>query len=236
MMLLTIKELKVHYDTVEAIKGISFQVDEGIIVSLIGANGAGKSTVLRTISGLIRPTSGEIWYRGNLINRWKPAEIVRAGIAHVPEGGRLFTRLTVSENLQTGSYLRSDKKKLIADRDRVFRHFPILRERARQKAGTLSGGERQMLAFGRALMADPKLLLLDEPSMGLSPHLVKEIFKIIEIIHQEGVTVFLVEQNAKMALELADHVYVFEIGTITLEGSGKDLMNIDEVKKAYLGG
>lgn len=235
-MLLEIKDLRVRYEAVEAIKDISLDVEEGTVVTIIGANGAGKSTILRTLSGLIQPTSGEIWYRGQRINKWKPASIVKAGMAHVPEGGRLFTKLTVLENLRSGAYLRKDKEGVKADFERVFKHFPILKERQRQKAGTLSGGERQMLAFGRALMNRPKLLLLDEPSLGLSPILVREIFEIIEAFKRERITILLVEQNAKKALELADRAYVFETGRVALEGPAKDLLDSTEVKRAYLGG
>ena len=235
-MLLEVKDLRVHYGTVEVLRGISLDVREGNIVTLIGANGAGKSTVLQTLSGLKHPTSGEIWFRGQRIDRWKTARIVKAGIAQIPEGGRIFSTLTVAENLRAGAYLRKDRAKIKSDLERVFRHFPILEARARQNAGTMSGGERQMLAFGRALMNGPRLLLLDEPSLGISPILVAEIFKIISAIKQEGVTILLVEQNAKKALELADKAYVFETGRIVLKGPAIDLMDSDEVKNAYLGG
>ena len=235
-MLLEIKSLKVHYERVEVVKGISLQVEEGRIVSLIGANGAGKSTVLKTLMGLKLPSEGEIWFQGKRIDGIKPAGIVKGGIALVPEGGRIFSKLTVSENLKSGAYMRRDREKVETDYNRVFRHFPILKERLKQKAGTMSGGERQMLAFGRALMNGPKLLVLDEPSLGLSPILVKTIFDIILTINQEGVTILLVEQNAKMALDMADYVYVFETGEIVAEGPAKDLAASEEVKKAYLGG
>ena len=235
-MLLEVKDLRVHYGTVEVLRGISLDVSEGSIVTLIGANGAGKSTVLQTLSGLKHPTMGEIWFRGQRIDRWKTASIVRAGIAQIPEGGRIFSTLTVAENLRAGAYLRKDREKIKTDLERAFRHFPILEARAKQKAGTMSGGERQMLAFGRALMNGPRLLLLDEPSLGLSPILVAEIFKIIAAIQKEGVTILLVEQNAKKALELADKAYVFETGRIVLEGPAIDMMDSDVVKNAYLGG
>jgi branched-chain amino acid transport system ATP-binding protein len=235
-MLLEVKDLRVHYNTVEVLRGISLDVSEGTIVTLIGANGAGKSTVLQTLSGLKHPTVGEIWFRGQRIDQWKTASIVKAGIAQVPEGGRIFSTLTVAENLRAGAYLRKDREKIKTDLERVFRHFPILMAKAKQKAGTMSGGERQMLAFGRALMNGPRLLLLDEPSLGLSPILVAEIFKIIAAIKREGVTILLVEQNAKKALELADKAYVFETGRIVLEGPAIDMMDSDEVKNAYLGG
>jgi branched-chain amino acid transport system ATP-binding protein len=235
-MLLEIKNLRVHYERVEVVKGISLQVEEGSIVSLIGANGAGKSTVLRSLMGLKHPSSGEIQFRDKRIDGLKPANIVKTGIALVPEGGRIFSKLTVAENLRTGAYLRRDREKVKDDYRRVFMHFPILEQRAKQKAGTMSGGERQMLAFGRALMNGPKLLLLDEPSLGLSPILVKTIFRIIRTINQEGVTILLVEQNAKMAFDLADYVFVFETGEIVAEGPAMDLASSEEVKKAYLGG
>jgi len=235
-MLLEIEDLRVHYGPVEVVKGVSLKADEGNIVSLIGANGAGKTTVLRALSGLKRATAGQIRFRGQRIEGWRPARIVKAGVAQVPEGGRIFTKLTVMENLRTGAYLRRDQKKLEADYERVFHHFPILKERARQSAGTMSGGERQMLAFGRALMNGPKLLALDEPSLGLSPILVGIIFKIIKAINEEGVTILLVEQNAKMAIESADYIYVFETGRVVLDGRSEELRTSEEVKKAYLGG
>lgn len=235
-MLLEVKKLKVRYGTVEAVKGVSLMVAEGSIVALIGANGAGKSTILKALSGLIRPAGGEIRLQGKRVDTWKPAKIVKAGMAQVPEGGRVFAKLTVAENLRAGAYLRRDREKLNKDYDRVFKLFPILLQRLKQKAGTMSGGERQMLAFGRALMNGPKLLLLDEPSLGLAPILVDEIFKVILAIRQEGVTILLVEQNAKKALELADKGYVFETGKVVIEGASAKLMNSDEVKQAYLGG
>lgn len=235
-MLLEVEDLKVRYGTVAAVKGVSLMVEEGSIVALIGANGAGKSTILKALSGLIRPWAGEIRLQGKRINIWKPAKIVKAGMAQVPEGGRVFAKLTVEENLRAGAYLRRDREKLNKDYERVFKLFPVLLERLKQKAGTMSGGERQMLAFGRALMNGPKLLLLDEPSLGLAPILVDEIFKVILAIREEGVTILLVEQNAKKALELADKGYVFETGRIVFEGSAEKLMNSAEVKQAYLGG
>ena len=235
-MLLEVKDLKVRYGTVEAVKGVSLMVEEGSIVTLIGANGAGKSTILKTLSGLIRPCAGEIRLQGKKVDTWKPAKIVKAGMAQVPEGGRVFAKLTVEENLRAGAYLRRDREKLDKDYERVFKLFPILLQRLKQKAGTMSGGERQMLAFGRALMNGPKLLLLDEPSLGLAPILVDEIFKVILAIREEGVTILLVEQNAKKALELADKGYVFETGNIVVEGAAEKLMNSAEVKQAYLGG
>jgi branched-chain amino acid transport system ATP-binding protein len=235
-MLLEVKDLKVRYGAVEAVKGVSLMVEEGSIVTLIGANGAGKSTILKALSGLIRPFAGEIWLQGKRVDIRKPAKIVKAGMAQVPEGGRVFAKLTVEENLRAGAYLRRDREKLNKDYERVFKLFPILLERLKQKAGTMSGGERQMLAFGRALMNGPKLLLLDEPSLGLAPILVDEIFKVILTIREEGVTILIVEQNAKKALELADKGYVFETGKIVFEGSAEKLINSAEVKQAYLGG
>ena len=235
-MLLEVKDISVRYGTVEAVKGVSLMVEAGSIVTLIGANGAGKSTILKALSGLIRPCAGEIWLQGQRVDIWKPAKIVKAGMAQVPEGGRVFAKLTVEENLRAGAYLRRDQEKVNKDYARVFKLFPILLERLKQKADTMSGGERQMLAFGRALMNGPKLLLLDEPSLGLAPILVDEIFKVILTIREEGVTILLVEQNAKKALELADRGYVFETGRIVFEGSAEKLMNSAEVKQAYLGG
>ena len=235
-MLLEVKNLKVRYGTVEAVKGVSLMVEEGSIVALIGANGAGKSTTLKALSGLIRPCAGEIRLQGKRVDTWKSAKIVKAGMAQVPEGGRVFAKLTVEENLRAGAYLRRDREKLNKDYERVFELFPILLQRLKQKAGTMSGGERQMLAFGRALMNGPRLLLLDEPSLGLAPILVDDIFKVILTIREEGVTILLVEQNAKKALELADKGYVFETGKIVIEGAAEKLMNSAEVQQAYLGG
>jgi len=235
-MLLDIQNLQVSYHVVQVVKGISLNIREGSIVTLIGANGAGKSSVLKALSGLKRPSGGKIFFNGKQINGWKPAAIVKAGIAQVPEGGKIFAKLTVGENLRAGAYLRRDKEKITSDYERVYRHFPILKERTRQIAGTMSGGERQMLAFGRALMNGPKLLVLDEPSLGLSPIMVQTIFKIIRAINREGVTILLVEQNAKKALEVADHAYVIETGQVVLEGSAEDLLNSDEIKRSYLGG
>jgi len=235
-MLLEVRNLVVRHGGVAAIKGVSLDVEEGTIVSLIGANGAGKSSLLNALSGLNRSSEGEIRFRGRRIDGLKPARIVKAGIAQVPEGGRVFAKLTVEENLRTGAYLRRDREKLALDYEMVFNLFRVLKERLKQKAGTLSGGERQMLAFGRALMNGPRLLLLDEPSLGLAPLLVDEIFRVIKKIKDEGVTVLLVEQNAKKALELADVAYVFETGRIVLEGPAQELMDSPEVQRAYLGG
>ncbi len=235
-MLLKIDQAIVHYKKVAALKGISMAVPEGSIVTIIGANGAGKSTTLRAISGLVKLNSGEIWYDGHRVDGLAPEKIVGLGIAQVPEGRRIFPGLTVLENLHTGAFLRSDTDGVARDLETVFGHFPRLKERASQWAKTLSGGEQQMLAMGRALMSGPKLLLLDEPSLGLSPIMVAEIAKIILEINQRGVPVVLVEQNAEMALRLADYAYVLETGTIALEGDANELHENDHVRRAYLGG
>ena len=236
-MILELKNLIVHYEKVRALKGISLAMEEKSIVTLIGANGAGKSTTLKTISGLKQPTSGEIWFSAQRINSLSPHAIVSLGIAQVPEGRRVFPQMSVFENLIMGAYLRKDREGIFRDLDRVYAHFPILKERGTQAGGSLSGGEQQMLAMGRALMASPKLLLLDEPSLGLSPMLVKEIGKIIvNINQQEGVSIILVEQNARMALKLSNQGYVLEMGKIALFGPSVDLMNNDHVRRAYLGG
>lgn len=233
--MLSIQHLSVHYGMIQAVHDVSFEVNQGEIVSLIGANGAGKTTILRTISGLIRPSKGEIVFEGKTINREQPQKIVASGISQVPEGRHVFSGLSVQENLEMGAFLRKDKK-LKKDYEQVFKKFPVLKERVNQDAATLSGGEQQMLAMGRALMSKPKLLLLDEPSMGLAPIFIKEIFSIIQEIKSQGTTVLLIEQNAKMALSIADRGYVLETGRIVLEGTGKELLESDEVKKAYLGG
>jgi branched-chain amino acid transport system ATP-binding protein len=235
-MLLDIKNIRVHYGKAEALKGISIQVDEGEIITLIGANGAGKTTTLRTISGILKPTSGEIWVRAQKINGMPPYTILGLGIAHIPEGRRVFDTMTVLENLEMGAYLRKDKHAITRDLDKIYKNFPILQERRGQAAGSLSGGEQQMLAIGRALMANPRLLLMDEPSSGLSPVMVDEVGMIIGEINRSGVTIVLVEQNARMALKLANRAYVLEIGSITLEGRTNDLLQDKHVKKAYLGG
>ncbi|HEX5350024.1 MAG TPA: ABC transporter ATP-binding protein [Trichococcus sp.] len=221
---------------IQAIKDISFEVNEGEIVTLIGANGAGKSTILRTISGLVKPSSGEIEYLGKPIHNVATRKIVEQGIAQVPEGRHVFKGLTVQENLDLGSFTRKDKQNLAGDLEAVFERFPILRERKNQDAATLSGGEQQMLAMGRALMTKPKLLLLDEPSMGLAPIFIKEIFHIIQDIQKQGTTILLIEQNANVALKIANRGYVLETGNIVLTGTGKELLASDEVQKAYLGG
>ena len=235
-MLLEIKNIRVQYGKAEALKGVSIIVDKGEIITLIGANGAGKTTTLMAISGILRPMSGEIWFQGKKINRMPPYAILGLGIAHIPEGRRVFDTMTVLENLEMGAYLRKDKRAITRDLDKIYESFPILKERRGQAAGSLSGGEQQMLAIGRALMANPKLLLMDEPSSGLSPLLVEEISAIIKDINQSQVTIVLVEQNARMALKLANRAYVLEIGSITLEGNTRDLLQDEHVKKAYLGG
>jgi len=233
--MLKIDNLVVAYGGIEALKGISLEVEEGKIVTLVGANGAGKSTTLRSITGLVKPKSGSITYNGvNLLNM-KTQDIVKMGITLVPEGRRIFPNLTVLENLKLGAYFRKDVDTIKKDLDWVYSLFPILKERNWQMAGTLSGGEQQMLAVGRALMSKPKLLMMDEPSLGLAPLIVKEIFNIIKEIHNQGVTILLIEQNANAALHIADIGYVIETGIIKLKGEGKELLNNDEVRKAYLG-
>ena len=234
--MLEIKNLNVYYGVIHALKDVTMCVNEGEIVALIGANGAGKTTLIHTNSGLIRPSQGEILFLGKNIVKAKTRNIVDAGITQVPEGRRTFSGLSVYENLLMGAYLRKDKAQIKEDLEKVYERFPILKERSSQDASTLSGGEQQMLAMGRALMAKPKILLLDEPSMGLAPILVKEIFKIIEDIHAQGTTVLLVEQNARMALSIADRAYVLETGKIALSGTGEELSNSEEIQKAYLGG
>ena len=234
-MLLALKDVWIHYRKVAAVRGISISVEEGEIVTLIGANGAGKSTTLRTISGLKRVTSGEIEFAGERIDRVAPEKVTKMGIAHVPEGRHVFPYMSVVENLEMGAYLRKDKAAIERGYEEVFEHFPRLKERRKQQAGTLSGGEQQMLAMGRALMTDPKLLLMDEPSLGLSPILCREIAKIIRDLHQAGRTIVLVEQNARLALALAQKGYVMETGKIALEGPAKELRENDDVKHTYLG-
>ena len=234
--MLKIDDINVYYGAIHAIKGISLTVNQGEIVTLIGANGAGKSTTLRTISGLLKPKTGSITFQGQDIAGTPAHKIVGLGISQVPEGRRIFTEMTVMENLDLGAFIRKDKDGIAADKKRVFELFPRLEERQDQVAGTLSGGEQQMLAMGRALMSRPKLLLLDEPSMGLAPLLIKEIFSIIEDINKSGTTVLLVEQNANMALSIANRAYVLETGRITLSGSAKELAASEDVRKAYLGG
>ncbi len=234
-MLLKIENLNVHYGGIHALKGINLEVEENKIITLIGANGAGKSSTLRAISGLINSSSGSIFYKGEDITSIKTTEKVKRGITLVPEGRRVFANLTVYENLQLGAYLRKDKAEIEKDVKYVYSLFPRLEERVWQHAGTLSGGEQQMLAIGRALMARPQLLMMDEPSLGLAPLVVKDVFNIIQEIHKEGMTILLIEQNAHAALNIADYGYVLETGQIVLEGRGDELAENDQVKKAYLG-
>ncbi len=234
--MLEVKDINVHYGVIHALKGISLTVNEGEIVTLIGANGAGKTTTLRTISGLKKATSGQILLNGEDITALSAQDRVKKGISHVPEGRRIFPSMTVLENLEMGAYLRKDKDGIAEDLQRVYEWFPILADRKKQLAGTLSGGEQQMLAIGRALMSRPKILFLDEPSMGLAPLLVEEIFNIIKDINKAGTTILLVEQNANLALQIADRAYVLETGSIVLSGTGKELLQSDDIKKAYLGG
>lgn len=235
--MLKVTDIHVYYGAIHALKGLTFHVEEGEIVSLIGANGAGKTTAMQTISGLLRAKSGDISFMGTSISKTEPHKIVKMGLAQVPEGRRIFASLTVQENLEMGAYIRSGKEAagIAGDLERVFTRFPRLRERRKQVAGTLSGGEQQMLAIGRALMSRPKMLLLDEPSMGLAPILVQEIFDCIRQVNSEGTTVLLVEQNAKMALSISHRAYVLETGSLFLEGSAAELLNNDEIKRAYLG-
>jgi branched-chain amino acid transport system ATP-binding protein len=233
--LLSIRDLVVHYGVIRALSGISLEVPEGKIVALIGANGAGKSTTLRAISGLVRPTSGAVEFRGRSIAGLASHEIVAKGVAQAPEGRGIFLNLTVRENLDLGAYLRRDRAAVDADRERAYALFPILKERGGQVSGTLSGGEQQMLAVARALMIRPTLLLLDEPSLGLAPQFVDRIFQVIQEINEAGVSLLLVEQNANMALQVSHHAYVLETGAIVMQGSGRELLESPEVRKAYLG-
>lgn len=236
MTLLRVSNLEISYGPVSVAKGISFDIGEGGIVTILGANGAGKTTILRTISGLISPDKGGIAFSGTPIQGMEPEQIVKAGISHVPEGREIFPELTIQKNLLMGAFIRNNKKKILADLDRVYDYFPILGERSNQLAYTLSGGQQQMLVIGRALMAKPKLLLLDEPSLGLSPALVKEIFQIIRQINQEeNVTILLVEQNAKMALSVAQHGYILEVGRIVMDDSTEKLRHNRDVQEFYLG-
>ena len=236
-MMLSVNDINVYYGAIHALKGVSFHVDEGEVVSLIGANGAGKTTAMHTVSGLLRSRTGDIAFLGQSIAKTEPHKIVRMGLAQVPEGRRVFASLSVQENLEMGAFIRSGKDRagIEDDLEMVFTRFPRLRERRRQQAGTLSGGEQQMLAIGRALMSRPKMLLLDEPSMGLSPILVQEIFDCIEEVKKGGTTVLLVEQNAKMALSISDRAYVLETGMVVLEGKAADLLDNEQVRRAYLG-
>jgi len=235
MAMLEIQDLHVHYGAIHALHGVSMSINQGQIVTLIGCNGAGKSTTLRTISGLLRPSSGEILFEGQPITGRPAHEIVRLGIAQSPEGRGIFANLTVDENLEMGAFARNDKAQIAKDRERSLTLFPRIRERLKQNAGTLSGGEQQMLAMARALMARPRLLLLDEPSLGLAPQIVQTIFQVIREISSTGTTILLVEQNAHMALEVANHGYVLEVGQIVMSDTGKNLAKSDEVRKAYLG-
>ena len=235
MALLEVKDLEVHYGVIKAIKGISFEVNQGEVIALIGANGAGKTTTLHTVTGLIQPSHGQIIFDGKDITKIPAHKIVGMGMAHVPEGRRIFQQLTVLENLKLGAYTRKDKNLISATLKMVYERFPRLEERKNQVAGTLSGGEQQMLAMGRALMSNPRIILMDEPSMGLSPLLVSEILDIIKVISEGGTTVLLVEQNAQKALSIADRAYVLETGNISLSGKASDLINDESVRKAYLG-
>lgn len=234
--MLELIDIEVYYGYVKALKGISLKVKEGEIVTLLGANGAGKTTTLKTISGLLKPKKGTINFIGEKITHLSPDEIVRKGIVQVPEGRQIFSTLTVYENLIIGSYMRKDRTNVKKDLEWVYNYFPILKERSSQIAGTLSGGEQQMLAIARALMARPKLLLMDEPSLGLAPIIVNEIFEIIQKINKDGVTILIVEQNARKALQLANYGYILETGNITMSGTAKDLRNNEDIKKYYLGG
>lgn len=235
MAMLKVTDLQVYYGVIQAIKGISFEVNEGEVIALIGANGAGKTTILHTITGLVEAKAGTVEFEGTNITKMPGHKIVTLGMAHVPEGRRVFAELSVLENLRLGAYTRKDKNEIEASLQMVYKRFPRLEERKNQLAGTLSGGEQQMLAMGRALMSHPKIILMDEPSMGLSPIFVNEIFDIIKEVSASGTTVLLVEQNAKKALSIADRAYVLETGKIVLEGDAKELMNDESVKKAYLG-
>ena len=235
MAMLEVNDLEVYYGVIQAIKGISFHVDKGEVVALIGANGAGKTTTLQTVTGLLSPKSGQVLFEEREITKVPAHKIVSMGMAHVPEGRRVFAELSVYENLKMGAYTRNDKSEIEESLKNVYKRFPRLEERKNQMAGTLSGGEQQMLAMGRALMSRPKIILMDEPSMGLSPIMVNEIFDIIRSVSESGTTVLLVEQNAKKALSIADRAYVLETGNITLEGNAKDLLEDDSIKKAYLG-
>ena len=234
-MMLRVKGLNVYYDAIHALKDVSFEVNEGEIVTLIGANGAGKTTTLHTISGLLRAKTGQIMFMEKEIQNVPAHEILKMGLAQVPEGRRVFTRMTVLENLEMGAFARKDRSAFAGDMERVFQSFPRLKERRKQIAGTLSGGEQQMLAMGRAMMSSPRMMMLDEPSMGLSPILVDEIFSIIRSIHEHGTTVLLVEQNAQMALSIADRAYVLETGRVVLQGSAREMLDNEDVRRAYLG-
>jgi branched-chain amino acid transport system ATP-binding protein len=235
MAILEIDDIHVLYDNIEALKGVSIHVESGQIVTLVGANGAGKTTTLRTVSGLLHPRRGDIRFAGASLRDTPPHEIAAMGVRHVPEGRRIFARLTVAENLAMGAFARRGRKAIAEDRERMLTLFPVLRERLNQTAGTLSGGEQQMVATARALMGRPRVLLLDEPSMGLSPLMVERVFETIKAINQQGVTILLVEQNAVMALDIADEAYVMESGRIVIAGRGRDLLDDEKVQRAYLG-
>ena len=235
MALLEVQDIQVYYGMIQALKGVSFSVNEGEVIALIGANGAGKTTTLHTVTGLLRAKSGHIIYDGQDITKVPPHKIVTMGMAHVPEGRRVFANMTVLQNLKMGAFTRSDKNEIDATIEKVYKRFPRLKERQNQMAGTLSGGEQQMLAMGRALMSHPKIILMDEPSMGLSPIFVNEIFDIIQSVSASGTTVLLVEQNARKALSIADGAYVLETGNVVLEGKADELLHNDAIKKAYLG-
>jgi len=234
--MLKVNDINVYYGNIHALKGVSLEINQGEIVTLIGANGAGKSTLLQTISGLLKPKNGEVLFEGEHVAGKVPQSIVKRGISQVPEGRRVFSNMSVEENLELGAYLRKDRKGIQEDFEKIYQLFPRLLERKKQLSGTLSGGEQQMLAMGRALMARPRLLLLDEPSMGLAPLLVKTIFKIIEEINKTGTTILLVEQNANMALSIADRAYVIETGKIVASGTAEELSSSDQIRNAYLGG
>ncbi len=235
MAMLEVQDLHVYYGVIQALKGISFKVEQGEVIALIGANGAGKTTTLHTITGLLSPKQGSVIFEGKNITKVPAHKIVELGIAHVPEGRRVFSQLSVYDNLKMGAFTRKDKAEIEESLETVYRRFPRLKERMNQRAGTLSGGEQQMLAMGRALMSKPKLIVMDEPSMGLSPIFVNEIFDIIQVVSDSGTTVLLVEQNAKKALTIADRAYVLETGKITMEGRAEDLLHNEAVQKAYLG-
>lgn len=235
MAMLEVKDLQVYYGVIQALKGISFEVNQGEVIALIGANGAGKTTTLQTLTGILQAKSGSIMFEGKDLTKVPAHKIVEMGMAHVPEGRRVFSDMTVYENLLMGAYTRKDKNEIAESLEMVYKRFPRLKERQGQRSGTLSGGEQQMLAMGRALMSKPRIILMDEPSMGLSPIFVNEIFNIIKDVSEGGTTVLLVEQNAKKALSIADRAYVLETGNITLEGNAKDLLEDDSIKKAYLG-
>jgi branched-chain amino acid transport system ATP-binding protein len=235
-VLLEVKNLTVHYGKALALQNVSLDVEDGEIVSMVGANGAGKTTAIRTISGSKRPTSGEIWYDGKRIDRMPPYDVMRLGIVQVPAGRQIFQTMSVLDNLKVGAHRRKDRDGIKRDLEMVYEHFPILRDKRNQAGGELSGGQQQMLAVGRALMADPRLLLMDEPSIGLSPILVAEVGTIIKDIHKRGISILLVEQNARMALKLASRAYILELGKISLQGNCEDLIDNDEVKRCYLGG